>query len=46
MIMDVQMRQLPDDIMNTLGQRAGEVVAEVASQDPTISRALFTYCKI
>ena len=38
----VQMRQLPDDVMNTLGQRAGEVVAEVASKDP-ISQELFSH---
>ena len=39
---NVQMRQVPDEVMNALGQRAGEVVADVASKDP-ISQELFSH---
>ena len=38
----VQMRQMPDDVMNALGQRAGEVVQEIASKDSTSSE-LFSH---
>jgi len=38
----VQMRQLPDDVMNALGQRAGEVCSSIAAEDP-ISQALFSH---
>ena len=38
----VQMRQMPDDVMNALGQRAGEVVQEIASKDATSSE-LFSH---
>jgi TRAP-type mannitol/chloroaromatic compound transport system substrate-binding protein len=33
---------VPDEVMNALGQRAGEVVADVASKDP-ISQELFSH---
>ena len=38
----VQMRQLPDDVMNALGQRAGEVCSSIAAEDP-VSQALFSH---
>jgi len=38
----VQMRQLPDDVMNALGQRAGEVCSSIAAEDP-ISQELFSH---
>ncbi len=38
----VQMRQLPDPVMNALGQRAGEVCSSIAAEDP-ISQALFSH---
>ena len=38
----VQMRQLPDPVMNALGQRAGEVCSSIASEDP-VSQALFSH---
>ena len=38
----VQMRQLPDSVMNDLGQRAGEVVSDIASKDPE-AQALFSH---
>jgi TRAP-type mannitol/chloroaromatic compound transport system substrate-binding protein len=38
----VQMRQLPDEVMNALGQRAGEVCSSIASEDP-ISQELFSH---
>ena len=38
----VQMRQMPDDVMNDLGQRAGEVVQQIASKDST-SAELFSH---
>ena len=38
----VQMRQMPDDVMNALGQRAGEVVQDIASKDSTSSE-LFSH---
>ena len=38
----VQMRQLPDPVMNALGQRAGEVCSSIAAEDP-VSQALFSH---
>ena len=38
----VQMRQLPDEVMNALGQRAGEVCSSIASEDP-VSQELFSH---
>ncbi len=38
----VQMRQLPDPVMNALGQRAGEVCSAIAAEDP-VSQALFSH---
>jgi len=38
----VQMRQLPDDVMNALGQRAGEVCSSIAAEDP-VSQELFSH---
>ena len=38
----VQMRHLPDPVMNALGQRAGEVCSSIAAEDP-ISQALFSH---
>ena len=38
----VQMRQLPDSVMNDLGQRAGEVVSSIASKDP-VAQDLFSH---
>lgn len=38
----VQMRQLPDEVMNALGQRAGEVCSSIASED-SISQELFSH---
>jgi TRAP-type mannitol/chloroaromatic compound transport system substrate-binding protein len=39
---NVQMRQVPDEVMNALGQRAGEVVADIASKD-AVSQELFSH---
>ena len=38
----VQMRQLPDEVMNALGQRAGEVCSSIASED-SVSQELFSH---
>ena len=38
----VQMRQLPDPVMNALGQRAGDVCSSIAAEDP-VSQALFSH---
>ena len=38
----VQMRQLPDPVMNALGQRAGEVCSAIAAED-SVSQALFSH---
>ena len=38
----VQMRQLPEPVMNALGQRAGEVCSSIAAEDP-VSQALFSH---
>ncbi len=38
----VQMRQLPDPVMNALGQRAVEVCSSIAAEDP-VSQALFSH---
>ena len=38
----VQMRQLPDPVINALGQRAGEVCSSIAAEDP-VSQALFSH---
>ena len=38
----VQMRQLPDPVMNALGRRAGEVCSSIAAEDP-VSQALFSH---
>ena len=38
----VQMRQLPDPVMNARGQRAGEVCSAIAAEDP-VSQALFSH---
>ena len=38
----VQMRQLPDPVMNALGQRAGEVCSSIAAED-TVSQAIVSH---
>jgi TRAP-type mannitol/chloroaromatic compound transport system substrate-binding protein len=38
----VQMRQLPDEVTNAIGQRAGEVCAAVAAKD-AVSQELFSH---
>jgi TRAP-type mannitol/chloroaromatic compound transport system substrate-binding protein len=38
----VQMRQMPDSVMDALGQRSGEVCSEIASRD-AVSKDLFSH---
>ncbi len=38
----VQMRQVPDDVMNKIGEAAAEVLTEYAAQDAQ-SQALFSH---
>ena len=38
----VQMRQLPNEVMNALGERSGEVVSDIASKDP-VAQELFSH---